>query len=110
MFDENYERSVLISNYIESDDPRTKLEYSKDETFNTYPSKHVRIPVDKQAVLKNGIVDPSEADQIVETLRSKGVEVPYMVKYDEGHGFAKEENRLDLYKAMMGFFAEHLKN
>ncbi|MCC4227340.1 DUF2723 domain-containing protein [Zunongwangia profunda] len=53
-------------NYIESDDPRTKLEYSKDETFNTYPSKHVRIPVDKQAVLKNGIVDPSEADQIVD--------------------------------------------
>ncbi len=32
-----------------------------------------------------------------------------MVKYDEGHGFAKEENRLDLYKTMMGFFAEHLK-
>jgi len=43
------------------------------------------------------------------TLREKGVEVPYMVKYDEGHGFGKEENRLDLYNAMMGFFAEHLK-
>ncbi|MCL6217191.1 S9 family peptidase [Zunongwangia pacifica] len=55
-------------------------------------------------------VNINEADQIVETLRSKGVEVPYMVKYDEGHGFGKEENRLDLYKAMMGFFAEHLKN
>ena len=55
-------------------------------------------------------VNINEADQIVETLRAKGVEVPYMVKYDEGHGFAKEANRLDLYKAMMGFFAEHLKN
>jgi len=55
-------------------------------------------------------VNINEADQIVETLRSKGVDVPYMVKYDEGHGFGKEENRLDLYKAMMGFFAEHLKN
>ncbi|MDN3595823.1 S9 family peptidase [Zunongwangia endophytica] len=54
-------------------------------------------------------VNINEADQIVETLREKGVEVPYMVKYDEGHGFGKEENRLDLYKAMMGFFAEHLK-
>jgi dipeptidyl aminopeptidase/acylaminoacyl peptidase len=31
------------------------------------------------------------------------------VKYDEGHGFGKEENRLELYKAMMGFFAQHLK-
>ena len=54
-------------------------------------------------------VNINEADQIVETLREKGVKVPYMVKYDEGHGFAKEESRLDLYKAMMGFFAEHLK-
>ena len=54
-------------------------------------------------------VNINEADQIVETLRKNGVEVPYMVKYDEGHGFGKEENRLDLYKAMMGFFAEHLK-
>lgn len=54
-------------------------------------------------------VNIDEADQIVERLREKGVEVPYMVKYDEGHGFGKEENRLDLYNAMMGFFAEHLK-
>ena len=54
-------------------------------------------------------VNIDEADQIVESLRKRGVEVPYMVKYDEGHGFGKEENRLDLYEAMMGFFAEHLK-
>lgn len=54
-------------------------------------------------------VNIDEADQIVEQLRARGVEVPYMVKYDEGHGFAKEENRLELYRAMMGFFAEHLK-
>ncbi|TVZ52536.1 alpha/beta hydrolase family protein [Dokdonia sp. Hel_I_53] len=54
-------------------------------------------------------VNIDEADQIVAQLRERGVSVPYMVKYDEGHGFAKEENRLDLYKTMMGFFAEHLK-
>jgi len=35
--------------------------------------------------------------------------VPYMVKYDEGHGFAKEENQIELYKTMLGFFAENLK-
>ena len=32
-----------------------------------------------------------------------------MVKYDEGHGFGKEENYIALYKAMMGFYAKHLK-
>ena len=34
----------------------------------------------------------------------------HMVKYDEGHGFGKEENRMELYKAMMGFLALNLKN
>lgn len=50
----------------------------------------------------------AEADQIVKALREKGVDVPYMVKYDEGHGFAKEENQIEFYKAMMGFFHKHL--
>jgi hypothetical protein len=26
-----------------------------------------------------------------------------MVKYDEGHGFGREANRIELYKSMMGF-------
>ena len=34
--------------------------------------------------------------------------MPYMVKYDEGHGFGKEENSIALYKAMLGFYAKHL--
>ncbi len=54
-------------------------------------------------------VNIDESDQIVEALRKNKVDVPYMVKYDEGHGFGKEENRMDLYEAMMGFFAAHLK-
>lgn len=76
------------------------------------PALHVD-KITKPLFVVQGANDPrvniDEADQIVESLRSKGVEVPYMVKYDEGHGFAKEENRLDFYKAMMGFFAHHLK-
>ena len=54
-------------------------------------------------------VNINESDQIVEGLRKKGFAVPYMVKYDEGHGFAKEENQIELYKTMLGFFAENLK-
>lgn len=76
------------------------------------PALHVD-KIKKPLFVVQGANDPrvniNEADQIVETLRAKDVEVPYMVKYDEGHGFAKEENRLELYKSMMGFFAEHLK-
>lgn len=76
------------------------------------PALHVD-KITKPLFVVQGANDPrvniDEADQIVESLRKRGVEVPYMVKYDEGHGFAKEENRLALYEAMMGFFAEHLK-
>ena len=54
-------------------------------------------------------VNIDEADQIVKSLRARGIEVPYMVKYDEGHGFSNEENRIEFYKAMTGFLYTHLK-
>ena len=54
-------------------------------------------------------VNISESDQIVSSLRAKGFEVPYMVKYNEGHGFGKEENSIEMYEATLGFFAKHLK-
>lgn len=53
-------------------------------------------------------VNIDESDQIVEALRSRGVEVLYMVKYDEGHGFHNEENRFEFYEAMLGFLGKHL--
>jgi dipeptidyl aminopeptidase/acylaminoacyl peptidase len=76
------------------------------------PSLHTD-KIKKPLFVVQGANDPrvniDEADQIVEKLRARGIIVPYMVKYDEGHGFYKEENRLDLYRTMMGFFAENLK-
>ena len=53
-------------------------------------------------------VNKAESDQMVEELRKRGVEVDYMVKTDEGHGFANENNRLDFYKAMDKFFDKYL--
>jgi dipeptidyl aminopeptidase/acylaminoacyl peptidase len=53
-------------------------------------------------------VNKAESDQMVEALRKRGVTVEYMVKNDEGHGFANENNRLDFYNAMDKFFAKHL--
>ncbi len=68
--------------------------------------------IKKPLFVVQGANDPrvniDESDQIVSALRAKGFDVPYMVKYDEGHGFGKEENRIALYKSMMGFYAKHL--
>ncbi len=53
-------------------------------------------------------VNIDESDQIVRALRANGVDVLYMVKYDEGHGFHNEENRFEVYKAMLVFLDKYL--
>lgn len=59
---------------------------------------------------KDPRVNIAESDQIVEAMRQRGVEVEYMVKENEGHGFRNEENRFDFYRAMEKFLAKHLLN
>lgn len=53
-------------------------------------------------------VNIDESDQIVQSLRERGIDVPYMVRYDEGHGFRNEENQFAVYKAMVGFLSKYL--
>ena len=73
-----------------------------------FHADRIRAPL----LIAQGANDPrvkkSESDQMVEAMRKRGVEVPYMVRDNEGHGFRNEENRFDVYRAMEQFFAEHL--
>ncbi len=78
---------------------------------NTSPVYHadkIRSPL----FIAQGANDPrvvkDESDQMVEAMRKNGVEVKYMVKENEGHGFSNEENRFEFYEAMEQFFSEHL--
>ncbi|MFG1772676.1 alpha/beta fold hydrolase [Nocardia salmonicida] len=50
----------------------------------------------------------AESDNIVRSLRARGVPVEYLLATDEGHGFANPENQLRLYHAVERHFAEHL--
>ncbi len=54
-------------------------------------------------------VNKAESDQVVEALKKRGITVEYMVKDNEGHGFANEENRFDFYRAMEKFLTAQLK-
>jgi dipeptidyl aminopeptidase/acylaminoacyl peptidase len=54
-------------------------------------------------------VNKDESDQIVNALKARGIEVEYMLKDNEGHGFQNEENRFDFYRAMIKFLNAHLK-
>ncbi len=67
--------------FVSSDNPRTKLKYALQQegrdiagyppsmlNSNYYPTKFVRIPVDKGSVLKHGIVKEKDADKIVDDI------------------------------------------
>ena len=62
--------------------------------------------------IAQGANDPrvvkAESDQMVAALKAQGVEVEYMVKDNEGHGFHNEENRFDFYTAMEKFLDQHI--
>lgn len=65
----------------------------------------------KPMLVIQGANDPrvvkQESDQIVEALRSNGVDVEYLVFEDEGHGFAKKENEILAYTRMLEFLERH---
>ena len=64
--------------------------------------------------IAQGVNDPrvnvDESDQMVKAMKEKGIEVEYLVKEDEGHGFRNEENRFDFYRAMEKFLSIQLSN
>ncbi|HRK84334.1 MAG TPA: S9 family peptidase [Alcaligenes sp.] len=54
-------------------------------------------------------VNKAESDQMVQALQERGVQVQYMVKDNEGHGFLNDENKFEFYEQMEQFLAQHLK-
>ncbi len=69
--------------------------------------------IDMPLMIAHGLNDPrvpiNEAMQIAVVLKKRGVDVEELYFPDEGHGFAKEENRLLYYKELAKFFDKHLK-
>ncbi len=78
----------------------------------TSPAMHVdriRTPLFIAQGARDPRVNKAESDQVVEALSRRGVDVQYMVKDNEGHGFRNEENRFEFYEAMERFLEKHLK-
>ncbi len=53
-------------------------------------------------------VKQSEADQIVEAMTKRKIPVTYVLYPDEGHGFARPENRMSFTAVAEAFLAQHL--
>ncbi|MBI5624661.1 MAG: S9 family peptidase [Elusimicrobia bacterium] len=63
-------------------------------------------------IIAQGQNDPRvkirESDQMVQAMRERKLAVDYIVYTDEGHGFARPENRLDFYGRVDEFLSKHL--
>lgn len=68
----------------------------------------IRVPLFIAQGANDPRVNKAESDQMVEALRKNGVEIEYMVKENEGHGFHNQENRFDFYRAMEKFLTKYL--
>lgn len=53
-------------------------------------------------------VKQAESDQIARAVRAAGLPVEYVVYADEGHGFARPENRMHFFARAEQFLARHL--
>ena len=87
-------------------------EKDKERLRATSPVFHVeriKTPLFVAQGARDPRVNKAESDQIVQALKARGVEVQYLVKDNEGHGFHNEENRLEFYAAMEVFLRQHLQ-
>lgn len=74
-----------------------------------FHTDNIKIPL----LIAQGAADPkvniNETNQFVKQLKKRGLEVTYIVKENEGHGYSNEENRLEFYTEMEKFLARNLQ-
>jgi dipeptidyl aminopeptidase/acylaminoacyl peptidase len=73
-----------------------------------FHAEKIKCPLFVAQGAKDPRVNKDESDQMVAALKQRGVEVEYLVKDNEGHGFHNEENRFEFYRAMENFLGDHL--
>ena len=81
--------------FLESISPINNIEDIRSPLFVLHGANDPRVPV-------------GEAEQIVEEAREQGVPVRKLIFDDEGHGFAKLDNRIRAYRGIVDFLAEHV--
>ncbi len=102
-----YWRPLLEMMYEQVGDPEKDLEMLR--AYSPALQAHlIKAPLFIAQGANDPRVNKAESDQMVAALRARGVEVEYMVKDDEGHGFHNQENRFDFYRAMERFLKEQM--
>lgn len=100
--------STFLANFQKRvGNPDTEADFLKSRS-PLFKVDNVKIPM----LIAQGANDPrvkqAEAEQIVDAMKKKGIQYEYMLFPDEGHGFAKPENRIKFYTHAEKFLADHL--
>jgi dipeptidyl aminopeptidase/acylaminoacyl peptidase len=103
----SYWSTFLATFHKRVGNPDTEEEFLKSRS-PLFKVDSIKIPL----LIAQGANDPrvkqAESEQIVEAMKGKNIEYEYMLFPDEGHGFAKPENRLTFYAAAEKFLARYL--
>jgi dipeptidyl aminopeptidase/acylaminoacyl peptidase len=104
----NTEPWMAAISTVEYGDPATEAEMLR-ELSPIHAIDRVKAPT----IVLHGANDTNvpviEAEQVVDSLKRRGVPVEYVLFPDEGHGFVRLENRIRSAVAIVGWFETHLK-
>jgi dipeptidyl aminopeptidase/acylaminoacyl peptidase len=89
------ERDPAMRRFLDAISPLTQASRIQSPLFVIHGRNDPRVPV-------------SEAEQIVDRLKTSGVPVWYLRADNEGHGFARKENADFQFYAMLVFLKQHL--
>lgn len=92
---------------VEYGDPATQKDML-DKLSPIYKLDRIKAATMVQHGANDTNVPVIEAEQIVNTLKARGVPVEYILFPDEGHGFRKIPNRIRSTVEMVRFFRDHL--
>ncbi len=90
---------------------RADTEEGKQELLDRSPITRVN-DIKKPLLIGQGANDPrvkqAESDQIVNAMKEKNIPVIYALYPDEGHGFARPENRMSFFTLTEYFLHQHM--
>jgi dipeptidyl aminopeptidase/acylaminoacyl peptidase len=101
-----YWKPLRSTFYERVGNPETDREFLESRSPLFFADR-VKIPM----LIAQGANDPrvkqAESEQFVAAMKAKNIDYEYLLFEDEGHGFARPENRLEFYAAAERFLAKH---
>jgi len=102
-----YRRDLRRAEYGDERDPAVRAVQERISPLNSVDKMEAAL------LVIQGKNDPrvpqSEAEQIVQALRARGKDAPYLLGVNEGHGFQKKENRDFMTAAAAAFLQQKLQ-